>query len=173
MFGKFSAVSKHGVRGLWNSWWHQTNRQISSAPATALSRWMWAGASESLLVYMVVVIFAFESSGLLHSGLIPPESVSELLLANEMRLRLAAFFALQAPIFGFELMLARAMQRVPKSWQQSRLASVVTMYWVALCLCFTLRFLTDSFRELRYQDRCPIPFSIIKGLNEHQWRTWR
>ncbi|KAL8709887.1 MAG: hypothetical protein Q9220_005503 [cf. Caloplaca sp. 1 TL-2023] len=70
-FGPFSAVYERGLRGLWGSWWHQTNRYLAT-PGRYLARKL--GARErGMGMYALSVASAFGLSGVMHMGLVPPE----------------------------------------------------------------------------------------------------
>ncbi|KAL9635555.1 MAG: hypothetical protein Q9164_003384 [Protoblastenia rupestris] len=84
-FRNFSAVYERGLRGLWGSWWHQMDRELSATLGKALAQSLGLDRS-SKVGYAVVVTLAFFLSGVMHMGLIPPKPMTEVLSANEMRL---------------------------------------------------------------------------------------
>ncbi|KAI4182889.1 MAG: hypothetical protein L6R41_005725 [Letrouitia leprolyta] len=109
-FGRFSAVSEKGLRGLWGTWWHQTNRYLS-IPGRALAQAVGI-STRSTLGFMLQVVSAFFLSGIMHMGLIPPRPRGTSMMAMEMRFYIASFFWLQILGIGMELCAANLARRI-------------------------------------------------------------
>lgn len=170
LFGSFSAIGRRGLRGLWGSWWHQNNRQVSAVPGKALGRLLLGEkANTSLLGYMITTTVAFLLSGWLHMGLIPPQPSTQRMTANAMRLYVAGFFWAQIPGFGIELLLAKAIKRLFPGAVDWPGAKVLVVCWAASWLCVTLPILIVPFRELGYEKAYLVPISLFRGLNGEGW----
>ncbi|CAO1596936.1 hypothetical protein XANCAGTX0491_000763 [Xanthoria calcicola] len=83
-FGPLAAVPHHGLRGLWGTWWHQTNRYLA-VPGRSFARWTGMERKSARAGYMCSVISAFALSGVMHMGLVPPEPVGTDMSAMTMR----------------------------------------------------------------------------------------
>ena len=171
-FGKFSAVGERGLRGLWGSWWHGMNRQITATHGGAVADVLRI-PSKSSARYMVLVTSAFFFSGVIHAGLIPPEPESKSLSAHMMRLHVAGFFWAQIPAFGVELATSELVDHFAPNATRRSLVRVLVMVWVAGWLCLTLPLLTVPFREIGYWHYYAVPFSIMRGVAGQGWITWR
>ncbi|KAL8790062.1 MAG: hypothetical protein Q9213_000764 [Squamulea squamosa] len=169
-FGPFSAVSEKGLRGLWGTWWHQTNRYLST-PGRALAKVLGVRTS-STTGYMLQVVSAFGLSGLMHMGLIPPEPRGTEMTAMEMRLYVGSFFWMQALGIGLEVAVARSIGRLFPGWCGSRLGKSGTLLWVVLWFSYTLPILAVPFRQLNYSKYPPVPISLIGWLSGRGWWVW-
>ena len=170
-FGRFSAVAERGLRGLWGSWWHHMNRQITATPGRSFVQALGVSTS-STLGYTIVTVFTFVLSGVMHMGMIPPEPTTKVRSANEMRLYVAAFFWAQIPGFMVEIVVSNLLTRsVPRlvHWSATRL---IVLVWVASWLSLTLPLLTIPFREIGYWHHFPLPVSPLRGLAGKGWATW-
>ena len=162
-FGNFSAVGERGLRGLWGSWWHQFNRNITSAPGRELAQVMGIPTT-STLGYSFLTVSAFSFSGVIHMGMIPPEPASSLMSANMMRLYLAAFFWAQIPAFQIELVVSKLVATSVPSVSRFPATRILVLLWVGGWLSLTLPLLSVPFRELGYWRYFPLPVSLFRGL---------
>ena len=170
LWGKSSVMSRSGLRGLWGSWWHQINRQITSAPGKKFARLLFGkDAHKTTRGYMVAAIVAFGLSGLLHLAMIPPQPLLTALTANAMRLCLGGFFWMQIAGFAVEIALAKGISSVYPGAKDLPGAGMMVLIWVAGWLCMTLPMITIPFRDLGYQVGCPVPFSLVRGLSREGW----
>lgn len=169
-FGPFSAVSRKGLRGLWGTWWHQTNRYLS-APGRSLAQALGIPTS-STLGYMLQVVSAFSLSGVMHMGLIPPRPRGTAMTAMEMRFFVASFFWAQILGFGVELCVSNLAAKANKQVSSSAFGRWCTLLWVMLWLSFTLPLLATPFKELGYWTYPPLPISIINRLSGGDWWVW-
>lgn len=170
-FGEFAAVGERGLRGLWGSWWHGMNRQITATPGRALAQALGL-PSESLAAYALLTTSAFFFSGVIHMGLIPPEPKSTALSANDMRLRFAVFFWAQIPAFAVEVAVSKAIARFVPQIPSLRASKMAVLVWTAGWLCLTLPVLTSPFREIGYWTYHAVPVSLMKGLAGEGWLMW-
>ena len=170
-FGSFSAVGERGLRGLWGSWWHQFNRNITSAPGRELAQVMGIPTT-STLGYSFLTFSAFSLSGVIHMGMIPPEPASSLMSANLMRLYLAAFFWAQIPAFQIELVVSKLVATSVPSLPRFPAIRVFVLLWVGGWLSLTLPLLSVPFRELGYWRYFPLPVSLFRGIAGKGWLTW-
>ncbi|KAI4174779.1 MAG: hypothetical protein LQ348_006322 [Seirophora lacunosa] len=169
-FGRFSALSEKGLRGLWGTWWHQTNRYLS-IPGRTLSQKLGI-STESSVCYMLQVLSAFFLSGLMHTGMVPPQPLGTPMTAMEMRFYLATFFWMQILGIGFEVVFSRIVGRSNVSLTTSSFGRWCTFLWVTLWLSSTLPLLAIPFRELGYWRYPPIPVSIIGWISGGDWWVW-
>lgn len=169
-FGRFSAVSEKGLRGLWGTWWHQTNRYLS-IPGRTLAQAMRI-STNSTLGFMLQVVSAFLLSGIMHMGLIPPRPRGTSMTAMEMRFYIATFFWLQILGFGIELCVTKIVQRVTPRLSSSGVGRYCTLLWVTTWLSCTLPLLAIPFRELGYWTYPPLPLSLISRLGGGSWWVW-
>lgn len=169
-FGRFSAVSEKGLRGLWGTWWHQTNRYLS-IPGRALAQAVGI-PTRSTLGFMLQVVSAFFLSGIMHMGLIPPRPRETLMTAMEMRLYIASFFWLQILGIDVELCVANIARSVSPALKSSRIGRYCTLLWVVIWLSYTLPLLAIPFRELGYWTYSVLPFSLISRLGGGNWWVW-
>ena len=170
-FGDFSAVTSRGIRGLWGSWWHQTNRQATSTPGRALARALEVSTS-SILGYAFLTVSAFFFSGIIHIGLIPPQPKADQLSASVMRLYVASFFWAQIPAFAIELMVSRMVARYVPQVTNWSITKVMVLLWTGAWLCLTLPLLPVPLRELGYWKVYAVPVSLVQGLFGQGWLTW-
>ena len=170
-FGKFSAVGERGLRGLWGSWWHHMNRQITTTPSRALIQVLGISTS-STLGYAILTVSTFFLSGVIHMGMIPPQPETKLMSANAMRLYVGAFFWAQIPAFGAEMVVSRMVAKLLPRIAHWEATKVLVLVWVAGWLCLTLPLLTVPFREIRYWHYCSVPISLLRGLVGKGWTTW-
>ena len=170
-FGNFSAVGERGLRGLWGSWWHHMNRQITITPGRSLIQVMGIPTS-STLGYVVLTASTFFLSGVIHMGLIPPQPETRLMSANAMRMYIGAFFWAQIPAFGVEMLVSRIMARVMPTVTHHKVTKLLVLIWVAGYLSLTLPLLTVPFREIKYWHYWSVPVSLIRGLTGKGWVTW-
>lgn len=171
-FGNFSAVGERGLRGLWGSWWHGMNRQITATPGRFLAQAL-GMPSRSAAAYALLTISAFFFSAVIHMGMIPPEPLSTVLSANEMRLCIASFFWAQIPAFAVELAVSKAVAHSAPQAFQWRATKVLVLAWTAGWLCLTLPILTDPFREIGYWTYYAVPVSLLRGLAGKGWIAWQ
>lgn len=170
-FGSFSAVGERGLRGLWGSWWHHFNRQITSSPGRELAHVM-SIPTTSTPGYSLLTVSAFFLSGVIHMGMIPPEPASSLMSVNTMRLYLAAFFWAQIPAFQIELVVSRLVATSVPSVPRFPTTRIFVLLWVAGWLSLTLPLLSVPFREIGYWRYFPLPISLFRGLAGNGWLTW-
>ncbi|KAI4229012.1 MAG: hypothetical protein LQ349_006459 [Xanthoria aureola] len=173
-FGPLAAVPHHGLRGLWGTWWHQTNRYLS-IPGRSFARWIGLERKSARAGYMCSVVSAFALSGVMHMGLVPPEPVGTEMSAMTMRLYVGAFFWLQILGIGIEVAVVEAFQRVCPSrwrWRGSMVGRIVTLGWVGLWGSYTLPLLAVPFRELGYWDYPPLPVSVTRWGLGRGWWAW-
>ena len=170
-FGSFSAVGERGLRGLWGSWWHHFNRQITSTPGRELAHVMGIPTT-STLGYSLLTVSAFLLSGVIHMGMIPPEPASGRMTVNMMRLYIAAFFWAQIPAFQIELVVSNLVAASVPSVPRFPTTRIFVLLWVAGWLSLTLPLLTVPFRETGYWRYFPLPVSLFRGLAGKGWMTW-
>ena len=169
-FGSFSAIGDRGLRGLWGSWWHGMNRQITATHGGAMAE-MLGVPSKSSFRFMMLTTSAFFFSGIVHMGMIPPEPKSEI-SANMMRLYVAAFFWAQIPAFGIELAASKFFAHFAPNVTGKPIVKPLIFVWVAAWLCLTLPLLPIPFREIGYWKYHTVPVSVLKGLTGRGWVTW-
>lgn len=169
-FGSFSAVPETGLRGLWGTWWHQTNRYLS-IPGRSLAQAIGI-STRSTLGYILQVVSAFSLSGIMHMGLIPPRPRGTAMTAMAMRFSVASFFWAQILGIGIEL---GATTLIQKTFGRSSLPTtrkLCTLLWVILWFSYALPLLADPARELGYWTRSVLPVSIINRLSGGGWWVW-
>lgn len=169
-FGRFSAVSEKGLRGLWGTWWHQTNRYLS-IPGRALAQAVGI-STRSTLGFMLQVVSAFFLSGIMHMGLIPPRPRGTSMMAMEMRFYIASFFWLQILGIGMELCAANLARRISLGRIISSIGRYCTLLWVMIWLSYTLPLLAIPFREIGYWTYPVLPVSVISRLGGGDWWVW-
>lgn len=174
-FGPFSAVSRHGLRGLWGEWWHQMSRHVVSTPGRALADALhlpkegWGGWTR----WALVTVSAFGFSGVVHMGLIPPTPRNTGMSAMEMRAWIGAFFWVQVLGFGIEVLGARAWGRLfPGVGTERRVVRIGMLIWVVGWLCVSLPLVVPPFRELGYWRMWPMPVSVVQGIMGRGWVVW-
>lgn len=171
IFGEFSAVGQRGLRGLWGSWWHGMNRQVTATPGRSLAQALGI-PTKSTLGFALLAVSAFVFSGVVHMGMIPPEPESKVLSAGVMRLYVAGFFWAQIPAFAIEFAAAAAISHYAPHVVEWRVARLLTLVWVAFILSLTLPLLTVPFREIGYWHVHAVPISLFQGLVGKGWVTW-
>lgn len=171
MFGDFSIIGERGLRGLWSSWWHGMNKQITSTPGRSLAK-LFGIPSKSIWRYALITISAFFFSGVLHMGMIPPEPRSTVLSALQMRLRVGAFFWAQIPEFGVEEVVSKAIALWAPEAPHWRASKLVVLAWTAGWLCLTLPILTPPFREIGYWSYHAVPVSLLRRFAGKAWIMW-
>lgn len=163
LFGSFSAVFTHGLRGFWGQFWHQTMRAFNSAPGVFLADWLGL-PRRSKRRYALQIVSAFFFSGVCHMGLVPCMASD----ANRLRLATAAFFWAQAVGIGVEVAVEAAMSAVSPSatglWRH-RTARVLRLLWAVAWLATTAQLLGPVSRGLGYWKVLPYSLSL-------DWRTW-
>lgn len=169
-FGPFSAVGRRGLRGLWGTWWHQTNRYLST-PGRSLAQASGIPTG-STLGYMMQVVSAFSLSGVMHTGLIPPRPRATAMTAMEMRFLVASFFWIQTLGIAIELCILKATRRIHVQISSSALGRCCTLVWVMLWLSYTLPLLAIPFKELGYWRYPLVPISMINWLSGRGWWVW-
>ncbi|KAL9633247.1 MAG: hypothetical protein Q9204_003475 [Flavoplaca sp. TL-2023a] len=107
-FGPFSSVYERGLRGVWGTWWHQTNRYLASPGRWVADKWGWKGYGK----YAFEVMSAFGLSGGMHMGLVPPFPLGTEVSALEMRMCVAGFFWVQVLGIGGEVLVVEGFGRV-------------------------------------------------------------
>ncbi|KAL8849149.1 MAG: hypothetical protein Q9221_005872 [Calogaya cf. arnoldii] len=169
-FGPFSSVYERGLRGLWGTWWHQTNRYLSM-PGRSLAQLLNLN-SQSTVAYIFAVISAFGNSGVMHMGLIPPEPLGTNMTAGEMRLYVGAFFWVQVLGIGIEILVVNAFGRFFLQWNRTIIGRMGTVMWVMLWFSYTLPLLAVPFRELGYWTYPALPVSFVSGVLGRGWWVW-
>ncbi|KAG6986413.1 hypothetical protein G7Y79_00097g101370 [Physcia stellaris] len=180
-FGPFSAVSRHGLKGLWGQWWHQMSRQVVSTPGRSLADALglenggregkrgWQGWAR----WALVTVSAFGFSGIVHMGLIPPKPLNTGMGAMEMRLWIGAFFWVQVLGFGLEVLGAQAWGYFfPGIGTERRAMRMGVLVWVIAWLCVSLPLIVPPFRELGYWRVWPMPVSVVQGVVGRGWVMW-
>lgn len=174
-FGPFSAVLDRGLRGLWGTWWHQTMRYPTSLPGRSLAHSLRI-PTRSTKDYALRTLSAFFFSGIIHTGLVPPQPLYATLPTYQIRLSIALFFWLQALGFGLEMLVSKLARQIypnanadiSRTW----LAKIATAAWVLAWLCMTLPILGVGLKELGYGRVYPVPVSVWRGLGGCGWWTW-
>ena len=170
-FGPFSAVAERGMRGLWGTWWHQTMRYPTSIPGRRLAQALGV-KNRSTLDYSLRTVSAFFFSGVIHTGLVPPEPQYATMPASMVRLYVAMFFWVQAVAFALELLVSRIFRRISPNFTRTATAKALILTWVSIWLCLTIPIVAVALRELGYGTVYPIPISIWNGLTGRGWLTW-
>ena len=170
-FGPFSSVRDRGIRGLWGTWWHQTMRYPTSIPGRSLAE-AFGVRNRSTLDYAFRTVSAFFLSGLVHTGLVPPEPTHATIPTYQIKLHIAYFFWIQAVGFGIEMVVTKLVRLANPGFIRSRIAKFFTTIWVTLWLCLTLPILAVAMKELGYARVYPFPISFWHGLTGRGWVTW-
>ncbi|MCJ1253553.1 hypothetical protein MMC24_001365 [Lignoscripta atroalba] len=170
-FGPFSAVVNRGLRGLWGTWWHQTVRYLGSMPGRSLSHRL-GFSPGSVMDYALRATSAFILSGVIHTGLVPPEPSFATLPTWKIKLHIAAFFWVQIPAFGIEMLMLRVARRTFPNASRIFWVKLVVVGWVCGWLCLTIPVLAVALKELGYWRTYPLPLSLWQGLSGRGWWPW-
>ena len=171
-FGPFSSVYERGLRGVWGSWWHQTNRYLASPGRWVADLWGWKGYGK----YACEVTSAFGLSGVMHMGLVPPFPLGTEVSALEMRMCVAGFFWVQVLGIGGEVLVVDMLGRLFGGWKARsvgrmgmKVRKIVTLMWVVLWFSYTLPLLAVPGRELGYWAYGPLPVSLVRRCVCEGW----
>jgi len=163
LFGSFSAVFTHGLRGFWGQFWHQTMRAFNSAPGIFLADRLGL-PRRARRRYALQIVSAFFFSGVCHMGLVPSMAPN----ANRLRLATAAFFWMQAVGIGIEVAVEAAIKAVlpdvTGAWGR-RAAMVLRLLWAVAWLSATAQLLGPVSRGLGYWKVLPYSLTL-------HWRSW-
>ncbi len=169
-FGSFSTLTDKGLRGLWGSFWHQTTKQIGSAPGRAFNQSLGISTS-STAGYETLVAFTFFLTGVIHIGLVPPQPLTTEVSVNKIRFYMASFFWVQSIGIGIELLLLRLFRSINPELP-SLVTSALILSWIVAWISITLPLLALPFRELKYWHAYPVPVSPVQGLLGNGWFPW-
>ena len=167
-YGRFSAVYDRGLRGLWGTWWHQMEREITGNTGRALASLLGL-PPRSFARYTFMVATAFFLSGTVHMGMIPPQPLSQNLSVNMMRLYIGGFFWCQAPGIGIETLVSKLTYRYAPGMAKQPWIKMVAFTWTGCWLCLTLPLLVVPFREIGYWRGSPVPLSVLRFAHDG-WR---
>ena len=170
-YGSFSAVYDRGLRGLWGTWWHQMEREITGNTGRALASLLRL-PPRSFARYACMVATAFLLSGTVHMGMIPPQPLSQNMSANMMRLYVGGFFWSQVPGIGIETLVSKLTWRYAPGMAKQQWIKVVAFTWTGCWLCLTLPLLVVPFREIGYWRGSPVPVSVLRYAHD-RWRQCR
>ncbi|KAK3632950.1 hypothetical protein LTR56_011507 [Elasticomyces elasticus] len=175
-YGPPGVIFKHGIRGFWGQYWHQTMRWSVSAPGYAIADALRL-PSRSMVRYAIITTVAFELSGITHTGLVPPEPLYATVSVNHIRLCIAGFFWVQAVGILLETFAAHCLVALGglQFWQSGagmRVRQAVNGVWVVAWFALTLPLLAEFARQLGYWRVWPVPISVWNGLTTGQWATW-
>lgn len=169
-YGSFSAVYDGGLRGLWGTWWHQMEREITGNTGRALASFLRLPPG-SIARYTFMVAIAFLLSGTVHMGMIPPQPLSQNMSANMMRLYIGSFFWSQVPGIGVETLVSKLTCRYAPGMAKQPWIKVLAFTWTGCWLCLTLPLLVVPFREIGYWRGSPVPVSLLRHA-EDGWRQF-
>ena len=169
MFGPFSAVWEHGLRGFWGLWWHQIFRLGFSMPVewwVERAGWDAAGRDKAKVKVLGTTV-AFVLSGLLHAA------GSWTSLGRTQLWRPMLFFALQ----GVALMGEGGVLGILRKQELARGMPVVVRRavkfgFVLAVLCLTSPLLCDDFARSAIWLFEPVPISLIRGIKGEGWWRW-
>ena len=164
-YGSFSAVYDRGLRGLWGTWWHQMEREITGNTGRALAVFLGL-PPRSFARYTFMVATAFFLSGTVHMGMIPPQPLSRNMSAHMMRLYIGGFFWSQVPGIGIETLVSKLASRYAPGMAKQPWMKVVIFAWTGGWLCLTLPLLVVPFREIGYWRGSPVPMSVLQYAYE-------
>ena len=170
-FGPFSGVEDRGIRGLWGTWWHQTMRYPTSIPGRSLAAALGV-RNHSALDYAFRTISAFFLSGIVHTGLVPPEPKFATIPTYQIKLYIAGFFWVQTIGFGFEMVVSKLIRLISPGIVRSKTTRFLTYLWVALWFCLTLPIAAVAMKELGYGRVYPFPISLWHGVTGRGWVVW-
>ena len=174
-FGSPMVIFKHGIRGFWGRYWHQTMRWSVSGPGYALADALHLRSS-GLARYLVITTIAFGLSGTVHMGLVPPEPLHATVNFNTIRLCVAGFFWVQPIAMLFEMLITRLAART--GGPIYRTASVleprmlINAIWVVTWFSLCLPLLGEAGRQMGYWRVWPVPVSLWKGIRREGWIAW-
>ncbi|KAK3676022.1 hypothetical protein LTR78_004214 [Recurvomyces mirabilis] len=176
-FGPSSTILKHGVRGFWGSYWHQTMRFTVSAPGYELADLLGFKAGGTIR-YAVITFTAFALSGLVHTGLVPPEPLNAIVSPHELRFYVFAFFAVQPIAVLLETLFASLMAKYGgglERWRSGnglRIRKLINAIWTISWFTLTLGLIGEMGRQLDWWHYWTVPVSLWKGLRGEGWVAW-
>ncbi|KAK4554718.1 hypothetical protein LTR86_008220 [Recurvomyces mirabilis] len=176
-FGPSSTILKHGVRGFWGSYWHQTMRFTVSAPGYALADLLGFRAGGTTR-YAVITFTAFALSGLVHTGLVTPEPLNAIVSPHELRFYVFAFFAVQPVAMLLETLFASLVARYGNGLERWRsgnglkIRKFVNAVWTISWFTLTLGLIGEMGRQLDWWRYWTVPVSLWKGLRGEGWVAW-
>lgn len=175
-FGSPSVIFRHGVRGFWGGYWHQTMRYTVSGPGYAIAD-ATGLRKGGLGRYAVISAVAFGLSGCVHMGLVPPEPLHATIPPNAIWLYVAGFFWLQPLAMLLEVLTARIITRTTGSgyWQENTgltMRMVLSGLWVLAWFSLCIPLLGEAGRQLGYWRHWIAPVSLWKGVKGEGWVAW-
>ena len=171
LFGSFSAMLKHGLRGFWGTSWHQVTREIASRPGRALAQYVGIRSS-SLAGYAMLIFSAFLFSGIQHAGLIPSEPLRSTMSVLNLKLHIAAFFWAQILAFAVEISVSGLSRQYFPELRGTFIAKVLVLAWMLSWMCLIFPLLAIPLREMRFWTFYPVPVSLCWWLAGNGWSTW-
>lgn len=165
-FGSLTAVMAYGLAGGWGGWWHQTFRNMFSAPSEAIFRRTGINR-KGLAGRLVQAAFAFTISGILH-GCAAHAQISR---TNKPLSGPFLFFALQGlgvVVQGSLIELLRQTgikQRFSPPFQ-----GWMNLAFVAIWEYYASPALVDDFARNIWLWH-PVPFSIVRLLEGKSFRV--
>lgn len=176
LFGDIRIVFHRGVRGLWGQYWHQSMRPLTSGPGEATADLLRL-KQKGVIRTAIVTTVAFGLSGIIHTGLVPPEPLFANIDANHVRILVASFFWLQSVIIVLEVLIGTVVAwTIGLETFEAGVGKVVKMLANALVFLFwftaTLPIFGEAARQLGYWRIWLVPISIWKGLRGEGWAAW-
>lgn len=173
-FGSPVAILKHGVRGFWGSFWHQTMRWTTSGPGYAIADGL--GLQHGgLLRYAILSVSAFGLSGIVHAGLVPPEPRYTRDSVQQIRLKMAGFFWAQAIAACIEAGVGRVVTASTGPWRTGsrlRIRMLLNLSWTICWFSLSLPLLTDAARQLGSWQPWPLPLSLWRWYHGEGLFAW-
>ena len=159
-YGPISAIWERGLRGFWGVHWHQNMRIITTAPGKSIAK-KFGISPRSRIGYLLVVISAFFFSGLVHTGLVPPEPLFQSMSTNSTRLRIAGFFWLQAVGIGIEEVVVSLVSRYYPDLKGAITAHTLTFIWILCWFCLTIPLFGAVGKEIGWWRIRAVPIRVL------------
>ena len=171
LFGSFSTMLNHGLRGFWGAWWHQISRETASRPGRALACSLGIPSS-TMMGYAILIFSAFLFSGIQHAGLIPSQPLHSTMSVPSLKLHIAGFFWAQIPAFAVEITVSTLTRQYFPDFRGTFMARLLTSGWILVWMCLTFPLLAIPLREMGFLTFYPIPVSLCQWLAGNGWSTW-
>ena len=151
-------------------------RPLTSGPGEAVAN-MLRLKQKGLLRVAIVTMIAFGLSGIIHTGLVPPEPVFANIDVNDIRLLVAGFFWSQSMIITCEAIVVHLMGstqgfEVFEAGVGRTFKMIVNTVVFVLWFTATLPIFGEAARQLGYWRVWLVAVSFWKGLSGEGWTTW-